>query len=922
MSIFNERLTKLTEISTLYTRNINQDLKIILETLDKFAEEYQNGRGRAREKGAKDKNLLTTLQSINEDEDVTTTAPEPVQTSRRSSVKSNDNCSSNNSNEEKTQRLSNKRSKNEVDGLSSPEQDKRHKRNASVKAQSIITKQVNVNLTQKMRREDASDKSQSRSRRRKDDNKENSEPVPNIQIKQEKISLPPEPMDTASLPIDTEIKREVNEDEITMPPPTAPVPKPRKAAKDRATQDDNEEETTSRRRTTRTRKQTDTMPPPAAAPRSTRASSRAARPGPEPEVTPPAPHSPPDLKPQIPEVRPKRTRTRKKVSEVDTDSEKQATQTAQADGTASPADKRPKRTRRGQKANKEEAPKPDPVVSPKEDLSQPENAPSPILPQKKTNHNKEAIKIKVDSDTEKDITNKTNQLQINGIKSKIVLQSSEEDVECEVMDETHVLSKSNDAVVPNDMDKTIVLPNGIYEHAPVTPKKINVNMNTTVVLEKYDRETMVIEKQTAIMDATVVIDKDPQVPNITEDNSILTDDNSDVQEALTPLKEDIPKAQPTSAVKEKVQQFEELATRVTRTKTRAMAKKEEGDDNQTPPDKILKHVLSAETLSKMNNLIFNGKTTQVSSSATKPRTNIITSVKSFIPSSTSKVSAINKAKEKEAAEESMKKEKEDARKKKEAMLEAKREQQKKKREEKMAAAAAVRSAAERERRAALEAADRERREKQAHADLGRQERLREAERKKQELARKVAETEERRRAEEHARQQRLAEEQKRADAVRRKQIEEAEAMKKEAAIMAKEIEKRQKEYIEKQKIKQRLESDKFHTPRKTPGTPGHHHEQYTMEPVYMADGFQYLNSDEEAEPAERPIPMWCTSKVRRPALARQAQLPPPLVDRLFSVRSHSPDLRDIFPAIDRARLKRTSSAVWSTPPHRLPAVSE
>lgn len=39
-------------------------------------------------------------------------------------------------------RGSKKRSKHEVDGMSSPEQEKRQKRNASVKAKSIISKQV------------------------------------------------------------------------------------------------------------------------------------------------------------------------------------------------------------------------------------------------------------------------------------------------------------------------------------------------------------------------------------------------------------------------------------------------------------------------------------------------------------------------------------------------------------------------------------------------------------------------------------------------------------------------------------------------------------------------------------------------------------------------------------------------------------
>lgn len=38
---------------------------------------------------------------------------------------------------------------------------------------------------------------------------------------------------------------------------------------------------------------------------------------------------------------------------------------------------------------------------------------------------------------------------------------------------------------------------------------------------------------------------------------------------------------------------------------------EEQTENQTPPDKISKAVLSSDTLTKMNNLIFNGKTPQV-----------------------------------------------------------------------------------------------------------------------------------------------------------------------------------------------------------------------------------------------------------------------------------------------------------------------
>ncbi|XP_075986197.1 inner centromere protein [Anticarsia gemmatalis] len=880
MSIFNELLPKLCEISDAFTKNFNDDLKAAFDCFDKFEEEFQNGRGKARDKTQKDKNPMTTLQSIHEDEDEPTKISDTDSTKRSSNTDASGRSSTESNTTSKSRRASKKRSKNEVDGMSSPEQDKRQKRNASVKAQSIISKQVNVNLTQKLRREDNDKKSTAS--QRKDDDKENTEPLLNIQIKEEKISLPPEPepMEMESLPLNIEVKQEPNKDDIAMPPPVAPVPKPRTKAvpKEKPAEETSEEESTGRRRTTRTKKQTDTAPAPVPASRSTRASSRASS-----RATKQTDAE--EMAPPPADARPKRTRAKKKVSEPpNPEPEKETTQSSVESGLASPAEKpRPKRTRRAQKAAEkaEQKPEEEPIISPKEERISKPDVSSPILKPKEPKKHIDKSKIDLVSET---------------IRSDDV----------DALDKTRVIGNAS------EMDKTMVLPNGMYSHAPVTPKNVRA-MNETVVIEAATRETIVLDKpQNAIMDATVVIDKEPRAQNVTDDNSLLTDD-SDTMEMHTPPKQEPPKLLPTSAVKEKVQQFEELATRVTRTKTRAMAKKEETPETHTPPDKIVKPVLSVETLNKMNNMIFNGK--QISSSATKPRSNIPTA-KPVVPASTSKLSGINRAREEAEA----KREKEDARKKKEAMLEAKRELHKRKREEKMAAAAAAREAAERERRAAMELAARERMEKQAHADQGKLERQREAERKKAELARKVAETEERRRAEEHARQQRLAEEQRRADEARRKQLEEAAAMKKEAAIMAKEIEKRQKEYIEKQKLKQRIE-DKSHTPLKTPGTSGWHGS--ALEPAYMADGFQYLNSDEDEEPVERPVPDWSTSKARKQQLFIQSQVGAGHVDRLFSVRVHSPDLRDIFPNIERARLKRTSSAVWRTPPSaRLPAVTE
>ncbi|XP_053620207.1 titin homolog isoform X2 [Plodia interpunctella] len=893
MSIFNELLPKINEISIAYAKNFNDDLKAITECFDKFEEEYQNGRRKTREKGQKDKNLVTTLQSIHEDDDESTKTPEdnPKRLSNGKS-KSTESRSSSESNSER--RLSNKRNKNEVDGLLSPEQDKRQKRNAS----------VNVNLTQKMRREEPE---KSRGRRRKEDDKENEPDFTNVQIKEEKVSLPPEPMDLESLPINIEVKQEANKDEIAMPPPAAPVPKPRKVTEKTVKEktDDNEKDTSRRsRRNTKTRKQTDTMPPPAApVVTAARASSRRRD-----ADDPPAP--------SVAESRPKRTRAKKKVSETSpSDTEKDTTQTQVNSADVTPDKPRPKRTRRGQKAAekeqakpeepKSEEPKPEepkpeepkPVEEPKqiepepvlkeERVSEPQ---SPILPQKvpqKENKNKE-IKSRIPVSDKREATP----------EAKVV-----EPETANALDETRVIQKL-DTMVTIDMDKTVVLPNGVYNHAPVTPNDL-VNMNATVVIEPFNRETIVLEKQNAVMDCTVVLDKEPKEVNISEDSSIMTEDNSDVVERTPPKPVPIP--QPTSAVKERVQQFEELASRVTRTKTRAMAKKEEDVETQTPPDKVSKVILSAETLSKMNSLIFSGNPIQISSSASKPRANVPVPVKT-VPASASKVSAVNRARE----EDSLKREKEDARKKKEALLEAKREQQRRKREEKMAAAAATRSAAERERAAQLSAAARGREEKRAHAQLGKLHRIQEAERKKQENARKAAEIEERRRVEELRVKQRLEEELRR-EAARRRQLEEAEATKKEAALMAKEIEKRQKEYLEKHRIKQKMEDRMHNTPLKPPPP---------LEPAYMSDGFQYLNSDEEEDAVDRPVPAWSTSKARKQQLATQTQLRAALVERLFCVRRHSPDLREIFPGIDRSRLKRTSSAVWRTPPQRLPKVAE
>ncbi|CAK1547830.1 unnamed protein product [Leptosia nina] len=890
MSIFNETiLPQILDIPKTYIKAFNDDLKAARACLDKFKEEFKNG-AKAREKAPQDKNVLTTLQIINEDED-------EKQTNKPKT--SNEHNSTEGSSEK---RGSKKRSKNEVDGILSPEQDKRQKRNASVKAQSIISKQVNVNLTQKLRRENSIEKA--RNRQDNDDDKENTQQIPAVRIKQEKISLPPEPekMETVSLPLNIDVKQEPNRDGLAMPPPPAPVRKTRKGAK-KQTEDKSDEES---QMGARSKKQSEIVP----VQRTTRSSSRTTK-----QLE--------NEEPVIPETRPKRTRAKKATPNA-------SIETTQDTTIASPADKRPKRTRRrrkssdNQKEQPEEVEQPPEIISPKEErISQPEqNTSSPILPITIKTKNKKNLTITEKSVLENGIgeqhTIEAEKAESTRIDADPVFNEAQKNVTLDLetdnengrnnkgqrnKEEKRDLSNLNATVtISNEVDKTIVIPDADAAYDQRDLPKANM-INETVVLDSRASDTISSNKTHVILDATVVIERAPMATNITEDNSLLTDDDS--IEVKTPPKKP-PQVQPTSAVKEKVQQFEELASRVTRTKTRALTKKDDANENQTPPDKVIKPALAPDTLTKMNNLIFNGKMPQVIQSASK--ITVSSQMKSFIPTSTSKLSGINKARE--AAEES-KKEKEDARRKKEALLEAKREMHRRKREEKMAAAAAAREAAERERRAALVAAAKEKHEKQLHADVTKLERQKEIERKRQELARKVAETEERRRAEENARQQRLEEEQKKKAEDRRKQLEEADAMKKEAALMEREIERKKREFQEKHKMKQRMEGEKIGTPLK-----------YRMEPVYMEGGFQFLNSDEEASPVRRPEPAWSTSKNRLHMACLQDRLKTSQVDKLFSVREQTADLREIFPTIDRARLKRTSSAVWRTPPSRLAALPE
>ncbi|GBP90813.1 hypothetical protein EVAR_12662_1 [Eumeta japonica] len=988
--------------------------------------------------------------------------------------------------------VSRKRVKEEVDDTISPEVHKRQKRSASDKAQNTINKMVNMNLNQKLRRDNTTEEQRSNSRQRKgrkgtEGNKENTPPP--IIIKQEKISIPAEEQIHIETLLTAEKKERVSE--LVMPPP--PIPKPRRLvkekSKDNIAEGIEELEQTGRRSRAKAKKQADVPP---VARRSARVNSRTALTEDSTTQEPAAPAQ---------EIRPKRTK-KKQLKEISNQSKDDTQQplensTNKEDTPEKPRTKRtrkvprkyiddqdsPKKTDHQPHIEKKDEVKtpeqqenvaqstkiPIPIGKPVNNLNVENVVSSPILQMKTKMNFKNKVKDSALEKQDRENVNEIEEAKLDLEKTRIL------NIDKNV---TVTLSKTY------EMNSTVVLPSGKFNHDPVTPKAVK-KMDETVVIEKANIGSSAVKTEPRVVNDPLVLNKEstPHSNVLTDDNSLLTDDNSEEEHTPPRSKEQeetapnyrrvnphlgflvqSPRESATcarSAVKEKVQQFEEMATRMTRTKTRAMTKKVE-EDNETPPDKAMrpKPALSVETLSKLNNLIFNGKPPTTSSSATKPKVNnVISNVKSFIPNSTSKMSAVAKAKE--AAEESLKKEKEDARTKREALLKAKREEQKRKREEKMAAAAAAREAAERERRIALEAALKERMEKQAHADLGKLERQKEAERKKQELAKKVAETEERRRAEEQARLQKLAEDQKRAELARKKQQEEAEATKREVALATKELEKRKKEYMEKQKLQQQLENNRMNTPLRTPGKSGV--PLPPMEPVHMADGFQYLDSEDDDydKPSKKPDPAWSKSEVtpikvphklkrdsseksskfancsalpkddrfvksiatyngkwissskqskhgksavdkgrllesivkrdckrrrycvagrtaccgtllrqlfrlsvgrfyvnvqkaifqkwcgnsfflmmtlgsekrmknivsnlqaRLHQLRIQSAVNVELIDKMFSVRQHTPDLREIFPNISRHALKRTSSAVWRTPPTlKLPSVPE
>lgn len=78
-----------------------------------------------------------------------------------------------------------------------------------------------------------------------------------------------------------------------------------------------------------------------------------------------------------------------------------------------------------------------------------------------------------------------------------------------------------------------------------------------------------------------------------------------------------------------------------------------------------------------------------------------------------------------------------------------------------------------------------------------------------------------------------------------------------------------------------------------------------------------INTDDETEDEEntkRTIPMWSKPMYRQIELNKQFHIPKNICDHLFGSKPTSINLKELFPEINGNRLKRRSSAIWTTPP--------
>ncbi|XP_018367627.1 PREDICTED: inner centromere protein A isoform X2 [Trachymyrmex cornetzi] len=287
---------------------------------------------------------------------------------------------------------------------------------------------------------------------------------------------------------------------------------------------------------------------------------------------------------------------------------------------------------------------------------------------------------------------------------------------------------------------------------------------------------------------------------------------------------------------------------------------------------------------------------------TASRNNIVIGVESFIQPITKLPKTITTSNSVEKLEEK-KRHEEDARKKKDEALRLQTEEKKRKRQEKELKNKLAREAKEKQELEKRQKTEKEREEKAKLALLTQERHREEAEKKRLAQLQRIQEKEERRKLEEQQRLQRLQEQEEteRLLAEQRRREQEAERRREaeaRAQQAAAEALKQKNQLLAAQAKHKQQTNNKY---------------QGTVNYVLDSEPDDDEESDDESKP-KHEIPYWAQAHIRKAQLAMQQYIPEGIVSKFFNTRKCTPDLTELFHGIDRNRLKRTSSAIWKTPP--------
>ncbi|XP_076749010.1 inner centromere protein isoform X2 [Xylocopa sonorina] len=278
------------------------------------------------------------------------------------------------------------------------------------------------------------------------------------------------------------------------------------------------------------------------------------------------------------------------------------------------------------------------------------------------------------------------------------------------------------------------------------------------------------------------------------------------------------------------------------------------------------------------------------------RANIITTMESFIqpPKSVSKRNSLDKIDDKKR-----KLNDEDAKKKREEALRLQTEEKRRKRQEKELKNKLAREAKERQELEKRQKAEKEREEKARLAHQMQERQREEMEKKRLAQLQRAQEKEEKRRLEEQQRLQRLQEQ------------EEAERILAEQRRREQETEKRKETEL---RAQQQAAAEAMRAKNQMLMSQAKYGSKHQGPTTYILDSEpDDDDSDDEYSP-KHAIPYWAQALVRKNQLAVQRYIPVKAVYKFFDTRKCTPDLTKLFQGIDRSRLKRTSSAIWKTPP--------